>query len=107
MSPLDANYDGVFCELIRTALHHVADEETTLLPLAEVRLKDQLRELGWKMTVRRFELRNDAIAASRPLIHNAFLPFFGAISAFWVPASDAFGPTLGPNVHDLCCPSHQ
>jgi hypothetical protein len=56
MSPQDANYDGVFCELIRIALHHVADEETTLLPLAEVRLKDQLRELGWKMTVRRFEL---------------------------------------------------
>jgi hypothetical protein len=56
MSPHDVNYDGVFCELIRTALHHVADEETTLLPLAEVRLKEQLRELGWKMTVRRFEL---------------------------------------------------
>ena len=56
MSPQDANYDGVFCKLIRTALHHIADEETTLLPLAEVRLKDQLRELGWKMTARRFEL---------------------------------------------------
>ena len=56
MSPQDAHYDGVFCELIRTALHHVADEETILLPLAEVRLKGQLRELGWKMTVRRFEL---------------------------------------------------
>jgi hypothetical protein len=56
MSPRDANYDGVFCELIRKALHHIADEETTLLPLAEVRLKGQLRELGWKMTLRRFEL---------------------------------------------------
>jgi hypothetical protein len=56
MSPRDAHYDGVFCELIRNALHHVADEETILLPLAEVRLKAQLRELGWKMTVRRFEL---------------------------------------------------
>jgi Hemerythrin HHE cation binding domain len=56
MSPQDANYDGIFCELIRTALHHVADEETILLPLAEVRLKGQLRELGWKMTMRRFEL---------------------------------------------------
>jgi hypothetical protein len=56
MSPRDAHYDGVFCELIRKALHHVADEETILLPLAEARLKDQLRELGWKMTLRRFEL---------------------------------------------------
>lgn len=56
MSPRDTHYDGVFCELIRKALHHVADEETTLLPLAELRLKDQLRELGWKMTLRRLEL---------------------------------------------------
>jgi hypothetical protein len=56
MSPQDAHYDGVFCDLIRTALHHVADEETILLPLAEVRLKGQLRELGGQMTVRRFEL---------------------------------------------------
>jgi len=56
MSPRDAHYDGVFRELIRKALHHVADEETTLLPLAEVKLADQLRELGWKMTLRRFEL---------------------------------------------------
>jgi hypothetical protein len=56
MSPLDADYDEVFSELIRTALHHVADEETTLLPLAEVRLKGQLRELGRTMTARRVEL---------------------------------------------------
>lgn len=56
MSPQDAHYDGVFCELIRSALHHIAEEETTLLPLAEVRLKDQLRELGWEMTVRRIAL---------------------------------------------------
>ena len=56
MSPQDAHYDGVFCELIRAALHHIADEETTLLPLAEVRLKDQLRELGWEMAARRLEL---------------------------------------------------
>lgn len=56
MEPDDPNYDGVFRELIRTALHHVADEETTLLPWAELRLKGQLRELGWQMTMRRFEL---------------------------------------------------
>ena len=56
MSPEDSNYDGVFRELIRTALHHIADEETTLLPWAEARLAGQLRELGWKMTLRRFEL---------------------------------------------------
>ena len=56
MSTQDKNYEGTFRELIRAALHHVADEETILLPLAEVRLKDQLRELGWKMTARRLQL---------------------------------------------------
>ena len=56
MSPLDRDYDSTFCELIRTALHHVADEETILLPLAELSLKDQLRELGVQMNLRRLEL---------------------------------------------------
>lgn len=56
ISPQDKDYDGIFRELIRAALHHVADEETILLPLAELRLRHQLRELGWKMTMRRFEL---------------------------------------------------
>lgn len=56
LSPGDGQYDGVYYELIRKALHHIADEETILLPLAEIRLKGQLRELGWQMTVRRLEL---------------------------------------------------
>lgn len=42
--------------LMRAVLHHVADEETVLLPLAEERLEDRLAELGAKMTERRFEL---------------------------------------------------
>lgn len=56
MSSREGDYDSAFCELIRTALHHVADEETLLLPLAELRLKGQLRELGQKMNLRRLEL---------------------------------------------------
>ena len=56
MTPGDTRYDGTFYELIRTVLHHVADEETILLPLAETELHDQLRELGWRMTVRRLQL---------------------------------------------------
>jgi hemerythrin superfamily protein len=56
MTPRDGAYDETFYELVRTVLHHVADEETTLLPLAENRLKDELRELGWRMTMRRVEL---------------------------------------------------
>jgi hypothetical protein len=56
MSPRDVDYDSTFCELIRAAFHHVADEETILLPRAEVRLKLQLRELGLRMSLRRAEL---------------------------------------------------
>jgi Hemerythrin HHE cation binding domain len=56
MSPRDADFDSQFCELIRAAFHHVADEETILLPRAELRLKFQLRELGMKMYLRRLEL---------------------------------------------------
>jgi hypothetical protein len=56
LQPRDAEYEQTFLLLMRTVLHHVADEETILLPLAETALRDQLGELGWKMTVRRLEL---------------------------------------------------
>jgi hypothetical protein len=56
LSPADARYDELFYELVRAALHHIADEETMLLPWAEVRLKSSLRELGGQMTLRRLEL---------------------------------------------------
>lgn len=56
MEPEDADYDTTFMELIRTVLHHVADEETTLLPEAERTLRHQLRELGQQMTQRRMQL---------------------------------------------------
>jgi hypothetical protein len=78
MSPQDADYDGVFRELIRTALHHVADEETTLLPLAEVRLKGKLRELGWKMTVRRLELLKPHMAEAASTTAMTFPVLTGA-----------------------------
>jgi hemerythrin-like domain-containing protein len=56
LEPTDATYDDTFMALMRDVMHHVADEETTLLPLAERVLADQLQELGAKMTKRRFEL---------------------------------------------------
>lgn len=44
-------------ELMRDVIHHVADEETVLLPHAERLLgKDRLSELGAAMTKRRLEL---------------------------------------------------
>lgn len=48
--------DDKFMELMRLVMHHVADEETRLLPVAERQLKDQLSTLGMQMTRRRVEL---------------------------------------------------
>lgn len=56
MEPLDAAYDESFRKLIRSVLHHVADEETVLLPLAEELMPDELGHLGRLMTSRRIEL---------------------------------------------------
>ena len=56
MTPGDAEYDRTFMELMRDVMHHVADEETVLLPAAERLIADELGELGAKMTKRRLEL---------------------------------------------------
>jgi len=50
------SYDDKFFELMRLVIHHVADEETRLLPAAERLLPDQLGRLGMEMTQRRMEL---------------------------------------------------
>lgn len=52
----DAIYDETFFSLMRHVMHHVADEETQLLPAAERLLADQLSDLGAQMTKRRLEL---------------------------------------------------
>ena len=49
-------YDETFFELMNNVMHHVADEETLLLPTAEKVLADQLGELGAQMTKRRLQL---------------------------------------------------
>src|SRR5690606_27068383 len=46
MDASSAEYDSTFMTLMRTFLHHVADEETTLLPDAERLLPGDLRQLG-------------------------------------------------------------
>jgi hypothetical protein len=56
MDPAGPEYDATFMELMRAVIHHVADEETTLLPDAERRLAGQLGELGARMSRRRVEL---------------------------------------------------
>ncbi|MGZ3159625.1 MAG: hemerythrin domain-containing protein [Burkholderiaceae bacterium] len=56
MPPTDTGYDQSFMELMQIVMHHVADEETVLLPEAELKLKDKLGELGAKMFKRRLQL---------------------------------------------------
>jgi hemerythrin superfamily protein len=54
--PVSVTVDDTFLKLMRVVIHHVADEETHLLPAAERLMKDQLSVLGMEMTKRRLEL---------------------------------------------------
>jgi hypothetical protein len=56
MEPAEPTFDTTFMELMRTVIHHVADEETVLLPAAERLMPDRLNELGAEMTKRRLQL---------------------------------------------------
>ncbi len=56
MEPTQPGYDDTFMELMRDVLHHVADEETVMLPEAERVIPERLDELGAAMTKRRLEL---------------------------------------------------
>ena len=56
MSADDIGFDGAVLDLMRNFMHHVADEETVLLPAAERVLSEHLGELGGRMNKRRFEL---------------------------------------------------
>lgn len=49
-------HDSTVMELMREVLHHVAEEETVLLPQAERVLGERLGELGARMMKRRLEL---------------------------------------------------
>ncbi|RZI42635.1 hemerythrin domain-containing protein [Herbaspirillum sp. HC18] len=56
MEATNPAFDHTFMELMRTVMHHVADEETVLLPEAERLLAPRLNELGAEMTKRRLQL---------------------------------------------------
>lgn len=86
MEPSDADYDRTFMELQRDVMHHVADEETVLLPAAERMLADELEEIGTKMNKRRLELatpRAGEIAGNtlRALPASTMLMSVGAVLA--------------------------
>ena len=53
---IDDAFDQKFMDLMRLVMHHVADEETQLLPAAERLLREDLSKLGAQMTRRRMEL---------------------------------------------------
>ena len=56
LQPGDPAFDTTVYELMQCVLHHVADEETQLLPKAERLLAGQLNEMGARMTKRRLQL---------------------------------------------------
>ncbi|MET3441544.1 hemerythrin superfamily protein [Variovorax paradoxus] len=56
MEPEAIDYDETLSALMRDVMHHVADEETILLPAAEKHLADKLGDLGAQMTKRRLQL---------------------------------------------------
>jgi iron-sulfur cluster repair protein YtfE (RIC family) len=56
MEPAARDYDDTVMALMRDVIHHVADEETIVLPAAERGLADELGGLGMAMTRRRLQL---------------------------------------------------
>ncbi|MCW7537876.1 hemerythrin domain-containing protein [Aquabacterium sp. A7-Y] len=86
MRPGDPGYDSTYLELMRNVLHHVADEETTLIPAAERLLSDRLQELGAQMTRRRLQLLGSRApevgwTAMRSFPEGAVLMAAGAVGA--------------------------
>ncbi len=56
MQPEDPAFDQELMSLMREVIHHVADEETVLLPEAERLLGERNHEIGVQMTRRRLQL---------------------------------------------------
>lgn len=95
MEATNPAFDRAFMELMRNVLHHVADEETTLLPEAERLLKHRLGELGADMTKRRLQLtapRAGELAANtaRSFPTSSMLMAAGAVLAGTYLAKRAF-----------------
>ena len=78
----DEHHDALMHDLMRDVLHHVADEETVLLPEAERMLsKERLSELGSAMTRRRLELLKPKAGK---LAKNTVIGFSGSTTAIVV-----------------------
>ena len=80
-SPKDQKFEPILMELIRDTLHHAADEETYLLPLAEKLFsKARLQQLGVEMT----SLRVKLVAPHSAEIALNTVKTFQQSSTFWV-----------------------
>lgn len=96
MKPTEPAYDDAFMQLMREVMHHVADEETSLLPDAERLLgSDRLGELGADMTARRVQLMAPragemAANAARSFPTSSMLVAAGAVLAGTYFAKRAF-----------------
>ena len=83
----DMRHDGVMHELMCNIMHHVADEETVLLPEAERMLsKSRLNELGAQMTRRRLELLSPKAGK---VAKNTLVGFSGSTTAIVVGLASA------------------
>ena len=80
-----AEHDRALLELMQKVIHHVADEETVLLPRAERLLdKDRLSELGAQMTRRRLQL---AAPKAGTLVASSVIGFSGSTTALVLAAA--------------------
>ncbi len=78
----DPRHDALLHDLMRDVMHHVADEETVLLPQAERLLgQDRLSELGAQMTSRRLDLLKPKAGK---IAKNTALGFSGSTTAIVV-----------------------
>ncbi|MDM5178074.1 hemerythrin domain-containing protein [Massilia sp. DJPM01] len=83
----ERRHDQLLHELVRDVMHHVADEETVLLPEAERMLdQDRLNELGAHMTRRRLELLKPKVGK---IAANTALGFSGSTTALVVGLASA------------------
>jgi hemerythrin superfamily protein len=85
--PKSPRHDELVFELMRDVQHHVADEETVLLPEAEQTLsRERLSELGAQMTKRRLEL---VTPKAGKIAANTAVGFSGSTAAIVVGVASA------------------
>lgn len=102
MAPTEPGYDDTFMELMRNVIHHVADEETILLPDAERLLAGQLSDIGARMAWRRMQLSAPytpeltsnllQLAAVGPMVLAGALPGAGWLTGAWSDGSNRSRP---------------